>query len=72
MKYQPTYRTEPKIPYSREKCEHILKKVLTKGLEEFEYTPGDAVSLCETLSEDIKTRVKNLKFDRYALIFIHI
>lgn len=66
-KYQPTYRTEPKIPYNREKCEIILKKIIDKAMIEFEYSTESAIEMCEQLSQDLKNRVKNLEFDRFGI-----
>lgn len=63
-KYQPTYRIEPNRPYNQEQCEIILKQVIDKAMLNFEYSPTEAVAMCESLSEDIKKRVKLLEFDR--------
>lgn len=66
VRYQPTYRLEPKVPYRREECEKVIKSILDTTMETFVYEPDEAEALSKTLSTEILTKVKKLNFDRYV------
>ncbi|XP_040158930.1 dynein light chain Tctex-type 4-like isoform X1 [Anopheles arabiensis] len=67
-KYLPSYRLTSRNPFNREACEAILRESMDKSLQGVEYSSYFAPSLCQQICEDIKTRVKELKFDRYKII----
>ncbi|XP_035793298.1 tctex1 domain-containing protein 1-like isoform X1 [Anopheles albimanus] len=67
-KFLPTYRLCSRNPFNREACEVILRESMDKSLQGVEYSSYFAPSLCQQICEDIKTRVKELKFDRYKII----
>ncbi|XP_053663539.1 dynein light chain Tctex-type 4-like [Anopheles marshallii] len=67
-KYLPSYRLGSRNPFNREACEAILREALDKSLQGVEYSSYFAPSLCQQICEDIKARVKELKFDRYKII----
>lgn len=64
MKYMPSYRMESKNPYKREICETIIREVVNDMLSSFVYANSDASQVCNNISEEIKSRVKTLGFDR--------
>uniref|UniRef100_A0A1B0CIV2 Putative dynein light chain n=1 Tax=Lutzomyia longipalpis TaxID=7200 RepID=A0A1B0CIV2_LUTLO len=66
----PSYRMESKNPYKREKCEIIIREVVDDMLSSFVYANSDASQVCNNISEEIKSRVKTLGFDRYKLVCI--
>ncbi|XP_053687139.1 dynein light chain Tctex-type 5-like [Sabethes cyaneus] len=68
LKYQPTYQLESKNPFNREACEDILRESLDKSLQGVEYNSYFAPSLCQQICEDVKTKVKELNFDRYKIV----
>ncbi|XP_050093877.1 dynein light chain Tctex-type 5-like [Anopheles aquasalis] len=67
-KFLPSYRLCSRNPFNREACEVILRESMDKSLQGVEYSSYFAPSLCQQICEDIKTRVKELKFDRYKII----
>uniref|UniRef100_A0A182N1P0 Tctex1 domain-containing protein 4 n=1 Tax=Anopheles dirus TaxID=7168 RepID=A0A182N1P0_9DIPT len=67
-KYLPSYRLCSRNPFNREACEVILRESMDKSLQGVEYSSYFAPSLCQQICEDIKMRVKELKFDRYKII----
>ncbi|XP_058065801.1 dynein light chain Tctex-type 5 [Anopheles bellator] len=67
-KFLPSYRLCSRNPFNREACEVIMRESLDKSLQGVEYSSYFAPSLCQQICEDIKSRVKELKFDRYKII----
>ncbi|ETN60736.1 hypothetical protein AND_007629 [Anopheles darlingi] len=67
-KFLPSYRLCSRNPFNREACEVILRESMDKSLQGVEYSSYFAPSLCQQICEDIKSRVKELKFDRYKII----
>uniref|UniRef100_A0AAG5D5V1 Uncharacterized protein n=1 Tax=Anopheles atroparvus TaxID=41427 RepID=A0AAG5D5V1_ANOAO len=67
-KFLPSYRLSSRNPFNREACEAILRETMDKSLHGVEYSSYFAPSICQQICEDIKTRVKDLKFDRYKII----
>lgn len=68
LKYQPSYQLQSKNPFNREACEVILREALDKALQGVEYSSYFAPSLCQQICEDVKSRVKELNFDRYKIV----
>ncbi|XP_052873577.1 uncharacterized protein LOC128278890 [Anopheles cruzii] len=62
-KFLPSYRLCSRNPFNREACEVIMRESLDKSLQGVEYSSYFAPSLCQQICEDIKSRVKELKFD---------
>uniref|UniRef100_A0A182KH08 Uncharacterized protein n=1 Tax=Anopheles christyi TaxID=43041 RepID=A0A182KH08_9DIPT len=67
-KFLPSYRLSSRNPFNREACEAILRESMDKSLQGVEYSSYFAPSLCQQICEDIKTRVKELKFDRCVAV----
>ncbi|XP_058123118.1 dynein light chain Tctex-type protein 2B [Anopheles ziemanni] len=67
-KFLPSYRLCSRNPFNREACEAILREAMDKSLHGVEYSSYFAPSICQQICEDIKARVKELKFDRYKII----
>ncbi|XP_058461095.1 dynein light chain Tctex-type 5-like [Malaya genurostris] len=68
LKYQNSYHLESRNPFNREACEVILRESLDKSLQGVEYSSYFAPSLCQQICEDVKTKVKELNFDRYKIV----
>jgi tctex1 domain-containing protein 2 len=64
VRFQPSYRLESKKPFNKERCIKILKAVIDKTMENKEYDTKSAPGWCKAMSEDIKTQIKLLKYDR--------
>lgn len=70
FRYQPSYRLESKLPYSREVCQNLLKELVDKEMKSYAYDGDTAEELCKGLCETIKSNIKTSKFDRWeSLIF---
>ncbi|XP_006879897.1 PREDICTED: tctex1 domain-containing protein 1 [Elephantulus edwardii] len=68
-----TYQLGPTKRFPVVSVNHILKDVLTNHLQEEKYEPDLCRQKTKTISEIIKTRVKDLMIPRYKLIvIIHI
>ncbi|XP_067679498.1 dynein light chain Tctex-type 5-like [Haliotis asinina] len=67
-KMEPTYQLEPKGVFSSCSVEKIVKRVLHEHLDTIKYDPRSCRDLTRTLADDIKARVKLLKYERYKII----
>ena len=67
-KQEPTYRTEPKKKFEASKVETIIKDVLHYRLEDYEYDPKLSSTKTKELSDEIKERVKKLRYERYKIV----
>ncbi|XP_060065151.1 dynein light chain Tctex-type 5-like [Ylistrum balloti] len=69
---EPTYRMEPKesLKFNFVQVEKIANKVLEDRLCEMKYNPRLCSNMSRLITEEIKDRVKMLKFDRYKIIVI--
>lgn len=67
---EPTYRMEPKYKFSPTKVCEVTEAILEDKLQEVEYNPQTCASLTRVLSEEIKAKVKALKFERYKIVVI--
>ncbi|XP_033737023.1 tctex1 domain-containing protein 1-like [Pecten maximus] len=69
---EPTYRMEPKdsLKFNVVQVERITNKVLEDRLAEIKYNPRVCSNISRLITEEIKDRVKMLKFDRYKIIVI--
>lgn len=69
--YENTYRLEPKDPSEKfpcKKAEDIIRSVLEGYLKDKDYDPKKFPTLCKSLAELIKERVKSTGVQRYKLI----
>ncbi|XP_062134251.1 dynein light chain Tctex-type protein 2B-like [Drosophila sulfurigaster albostrigata] len=70
-RFAPTYRLEPKNPLRKERLEIIIKAEMDKNYnEEYTFHPKHSLLMAAQVSEDIKTRIKALNFDRYRYIVL--
>lgn len=54
----------PKVPYNQVKCDLLLKEIIDRAMEEYQYNPKLAPVFCTNLAAEIKSKVKTLDFDR--------
>jgi hypothetical protein len=64
LRFLPTYRLEPKLLFHKERCEKVIKQVIERHMENKEYVAKSAPSWSKAMSEEIKSQIKLLKFDR--------
>lgn len=70
-RYAPNYRLEPKNPLRKERLELIVKDEMNKNYnDEYTFHPKYSLHMAAQVSEDIKTRIKALNFDRYRYIVL--
>ncbi|XP_021015132.1 tctex1 domain-containing protein 1 isoform X2 [Mus caroli] len=65
-----TYQLGPTKPFPVATVNRILEDVLTTYLQEAQYDPEFCRQMTKTISEVIKTQVKELLIPRYKLIVI--
>lgn len=65
MRFAPTYRLEPQTPFNSETAQYIIKNVMNHFLSGSSYNPKTAANLCKGISEEIKSRIKLQKADRW-------
>ncbi|CAG9830206.1 unnamed protein product [Diabrotica balteata] len=63
-KYANTYRLEPNNHFNSEKVENILKEIMLEALENLSYDPEQCAKQAKWASLMIKSKVKELQFDR--------
>lgn len=59
-----SYRLESKRPFHLESVEGVLREVLTRDLADAHYDPNTMTRLCTSIAGEIRSRVKQLEFDR--------
>lgn len=62
--YQNTYRLEPKRPWAEELVLTAMKEVMHELLDTAEYDPAKCAELAGNVASEIRTRVRELNFDR--------
>lgn len=69
-RYEPTYQLGPseKTKFSSEKAEQIIQATLEAYLKGKKYDPKKFPTLCKSLSDLIKERVKASGYSRYKLV----
>ncbi|XP_071119653.1 dynein light chain Tctex-type 5-like [Haliotis cracherodii] len=67
-KMEPTYQLEPKGTFSSCAVEKLVKRVLHDNLDTIKYDAHSCGNLTRTLVDDIKERVKSLKYERYKIV----
>ena len=65
---EPTYRMEPREKFSPIVVENIMKEVMDHNLGGFQYSYKRCSLMTKILTEEIKERVKKLKYERYKLV----
>ncbi|XP_023029607.2 dynein light chain Tctex-type 5 [Leptinotarsa decemlineata] len=70
IRYMNTYRLESQNPFDPEKVDKILKTVLMEALENLTYDPDKCASQAKWATSVIRSKVKQLHFDRYKLLCI--
>lgn len=63
-RYMNTYRLDSRRPFNVESVQKVLQEVLTRDLAEVHYEPTNVTRLGVSIAGEIRTRVKQLNFDR--------
>ncbi|XP_072942766.1 dynein light chain Tctex-type 5-like [Epargyreus clarus] len=66
--YQPTFQLNPRKRFNVEDVEKILKRLVDSELQEVEYSEKLIPDLCLSLTENIRTAIKEENYDRYRII----
>ena len=70
---EPSYRMEPHRKFNSDKVEEIIQEVVDTRMKDFTYHPKFCANMCKSLTEEIKEKVKRLRFDRYKIVtVVHI
>ncbi|XP_030753423.1 fibrous sheath CABYR-binding protein isoform X2 [Sitophilus oryzae] len=64
-RYQNTYRLESENPFNPQKVDKILKDVMEEALNNLQYDPDKCPSQAKWAVTQIRTKVKQLDFDRF-------
>lgn len=59
-----TYRLESKKPFNVESVQSVLQEIITRDLAEAHYEPNNMTKTCVALAGEIRSKVKQLNFDR--------
>ncbi|XP_005107262.1 tctex1 domain-containing protein 2 [Aplysia californica] len=65
---EPSYRMTPHRKFDCKKVEECIREVLEEKLENFPYNPKFCANMCKVLSDEIKSEVKAMNFDRYKIV----
>ncbi|XP_041359291.1 dynein light chain Tctex-type protein 2B-like [Gigantopelta aegis] len=68
VNYEATYRMEPNVTFSPPSVKRIIVETLKDLLEDQEYDPMSCSSMCRSVGEEVKDRVKLLGYDRYKIV----
>ena len=68
LRYENTYKLEPEKKFQVSKVQAIIEGVLENHLKDEKYDPKACRQTVKTLSEIIKSRVKELNYDRYKIV----
>ncbi|KAG8301093.1 hypothetical protein J6590_060870 [Homalodisca vitripennis] len=63
-RYMNTYRLEAKRPFNAESVRPLLREILTRDLAEAHYEPNNISKLGVNIAGEIRSKVKQLNFDR--------
>lgn len=66
-----TYKLESDNPFNPEKVDQILKSVLTEAMENLIYDPEKCPKQAKWASLAIRSKVKELEFDRFVNRWIY-
>lgn len=65
LRYQNSYRLEPKNPFNREQVHVILKEVMDNSFSQFDrFDTRTSVALCREVTDDVMGLIKAKRFDR--------
>ena len=70
LMYENTYQLEPKKKFQSDKVKAIIDSVLESQLKDEAYEPNACKQWVLTLSEIIKSRVKELEYERYKIVCV--
>lgn len=70
VNYEPTYRMGPKQKFETSPVLDIVKEVIDGRLEGMKYSARLTPNINKVLSDEIKDKVKTLKYDRYKIIVV--
>lgn len=70
MPVEPTYRMEPRQKFNPKEVELVIMDVLGQRLTGFKYSQKQSPAVAKVLSEEIKERIKKLKYDRYKIVCV--
>ena len=65
---EPTYRMKPRVKFNPTVVENIMKEILESRLTGFHYTYKRCSLMSKILTEEIKERVKKLRYERYKIV----
>lgn len=68
--FENTYKLEPGVKFESDKVKSIIESVLESQLKEELYDPKSCKQLVLTLSEIIKSRIKDLNYQSYKIICV--
>ncbi|XP_074846328.1 dynein light chain Tctex-type protein 2 [Carettochelys insculpta] len=68
IRYANTYQMEPYKKFQAHLVRNKAQHILTQRLQETSYNGETSASLCTSISEEILTAVKNMRFDRYKYV----
>ncbi len=68
--YENTFKLEPAVKFQADKVKRIIELVLESQLAEESYDPKACKQMVLTLSEIIKSRVKDLNYHSYKLVCV--
>jgi hypothetical protein len=68
--YENTYKLEPEVKFQSDKVKTIIESVLELQLKEETYDPKSCKQMVLTLSEIIKSRVKDLNYQSYKIVCV--
>ena len=68
--YENSYKLEPPVKFESDKVKNIIESVLESQLKDEEYDQKSCKQLVLTLSEIIKSRVKEINYKSYKLVCV--
>lgn len=69
-RYQNTYKLDSSNPFNAEKVDKILQEVMHEIIENLHYDPEKCSSTAKYASMLIRSKVKQLDFDRYVQLLV--
>lgn len=70
VQQEPTYKMAPDSKFDPLKVEKIIEKVLNGRLSGMRYSPKFSCNMMKVVGDEIKDKVKELKFERYKIVCI--
>lgn len=71
--FENTFKMEPTEKFPERSIRNILKEVLSETLAEVNYEPNTCRQLTKTISDDLKSKVRDMNIQRYKIIcLVHI